>query len=85
MQESKSQFLTSKLANVRSMEQRCLVLDHKIALQNFKILALKAEIESLDVKYDEQSQKLMYSCWFRLFNLRVRVLKGDLIWFYGIF
>ncbi|KAG5247604.1 lon protease [Salix suchowensis] len=56
LQTSKSQMLASKLVNIRSMEQRCLVLVHKIAFQDFKILALKSEIESLDAKYDAYSQ-----------------------------
>ncbi|KAF9684163.1 hypothetical protein SADUNF_Sadunf04G0089100 [Salix dunnii] len=56
LQTSKSKMLASKLVNIRSMEQRCLVLVHKIAFQNFKILALKSEIESLDAKYDAYSQ-----------------------------
>jgi hypothetical protein len=49
--------LASKLVNIRSIEQRCLVLVHKIAFQNFKILVLKSEIESLDAKYDPDSQE----------------------------
>lgn len=57
LQTSKSQVLASKLVNIRSIEQRCLVLVHKIAFQNFKILVLKSEIESLDAKYDPDSQE----------------------------
>ncbi|XP_038716889.1 uncharacterized protein LOC120010154 isoform X2 [Tripterygium wilfordii] len=40
------------------MEQRCLALDQKIASQNFKISVLNSEIESLDAKHLEDSQKL---------------------------
>lgn len=58
LQESKSQVLASKYANIRAMEQRCLVLEQKIAAQNFKILALKSEIESLDDRYCACSRHL---------------------------
>ncbi|XP_011009931.1 PREDICTED: uncharacterized protein LOC105114907 [Populus euphratica] len=57
LQTSKSRMLASNLVNIRSIEQRCLVLVHKIAFQNFKILVLKSEIESLDAKYDADSQE----------------------------
>ncbi|KAI9123478.1 hypothetical protein K1719_004778 [Acacia pycnantha] len=33
---------------MRSMEQRCFLLDNKVALRNYKILALKSEIENLE-------------------------------------
>ncbi|CAK7350204.1 unnamed protein product [Dovyalis caffra] len=69
LQASKSHILASKLANIRSMEQRCLVLDHKIAFQNFKILALKSEIENLDAKYDADSQQ------FRVFKSEVEEME----------
>lgn len=57
LQTSNSQMLASKLVNIRSIEQRCLVLVHKNAFQNFKILVLKSEVESLDAKYDADSQE----------------------------
>ncbi|KAG7959819.1 hypothetical protein I3843_10G088100 [Carya illinoinensis] len=57
-QANKSQVLEWKHANIRAMEQRCLVLDQKIAATNFKISALKSEIESLDAKYCTDSQQL---------------------------
>ncbi|KAB1999908.1 hypothetical protein ES319_D12G193600v1 [Gossypium barbadense] len=40
------------------MERSCLFLDQKIASQNFRISALKSDIENLDTKYDSSSQKL---------------------------
>ncbi|TXG47928.1 hypothetical protein EZV62_027222 [Acer yangbiense] len=49
-QANKSQMLSSKLAIIRSIEQSCLLIDQKIATQNFKIASLKSEIEKLDVK-----------------------------------
>ncbi|XP_059436468.1 uncharacterized protein LOC132169452 [Corylus avellana] len=55
-QANKSQVLASKHANIRSMEQRCLVLEQKIASQSFKISALKSKIETLDAKYCTVSQ-----------------------------
>ncbi|XVE88382.1 hypothetical protein DITRI_Ditri19aG0065500 [Diplodiscus trichospermus] len=58
LQANKSQVLESKLARIRSMEQRCLFLDQKIASQNFKISALKSEIENLDAKYNSSSRQL---------------------------
>ncbi|XP_041026798.1 uncharacterized protein LOC121266987 isoform X3 [Juglans microcarpa x Juglans regia] len=57
-QANKSQVLEWKHANIRAMEQRCLVFDQKIAADNFKISALKSEIESLDAKYCTDSQQL---------------------------
>ncbi|XP_021904102.1 uncharacterized protein LOC110819280 isoform X2 [Carica papaya] len=58
LQRNKSQVLAFKLENIRSMERRCLILDRQIALQNFKISALKSEVESLDSKYEAISQEL---------------------------
>ncbi|KAF3449935.1 hypothetical protein FNV43_RR06014 [Rhamnella rubrinervis] len=58
LQASKSMALSSKLANIRSMEQRCSLLDLKVASQNFKICRLKSEIERLDAKYESDSQQL---------------------------
>ncbi|XP_061355535.1 uncharacterized protein LOC133300064 [Gastrolobium bilobum] len=58
LQANKSQILASKLANIRAMEQRCSLLDRKIASQNFKILALKSQIENLEVKYESVWQEL---------------------------
>lgn len=57
LQANKSRILASKLANLRATEQRCLVLDQKIAYQNFKILSLKSQIENLEVKYESVSQE----------------------------
>ncbi|KDP37979.1 hypothetical protein JCGZ_04622 [Jatropha curcas] len=58
LQENKLQILASKQAEIRSMEQRCLLMDHEIAFQNFKILALKSEIESLDARYNTDLHQL---------------------------
>ncbi|XP_010541170.1 PREDICTED: uncharacterized protein LOC104814695 [Tarenaya hassleriana] len=58
LQASKSQILASKLANIRSMEHRCLMLDHKIATQNLKISILKSEIEDSDAKYQIIARQL---------------------------
>ncbi|KAK3205049.1 hypothetical protein Dsin_019095 [Dipteronia sinensis] len=57
-QANKSQILLSKLAIIRSIEQRCLLIDQKIASQNFKIASLKSEIEKLDAKYLDSYQRL---------------------------
>ncbi|XP_059665559.1 uncharacterized protein LOC132311585 [Cornus florida] len=48
LQINKSQILASKLSNIRSMEQRCLKLDYKIASQHFIISSLNSQIDSLD-------------------------------------
>ncbi|XP_050235330.1 uncharacterized protein LOC126683466 [Mercurialis annua] len=58
LQVNKSQILASKLRDVTSMEQRCLILERNIAFQNYKILALKSEIQRLDAKYEADSQQL---------------------------
>ncbi|XVF27318.1 hypothetical protein REPUB_Repub14bG0096800 [Reevesia pubescens] len=58
LQANKSQVLESKLAHIRSMEQRCLFLDQKIASQNFKISAFKSEIENLEAQYNSSSRQL---------------------------
>lgn len=58
LQSHKSRVLASKLANIRAMEQRCLLFDRKIASQNFKILSLKSQIENLEAKYDSLSQEI---------------------------
>ncbi|XP_019434853.1 PREDICTED: uncharacterized protein LOC109341409 [Lupinus angustifolius] len=58
LQSNKSLILASMLAKIRAMEQRCLMLDHKIASQSFKILSLKSQIENLEVKYESVSQEL---------------------------
>ncbi|XP_002519679.2 uncharacterized protein LOC8264107 [Ricinus communis] len=58
LQANKSQVLESKLADIRSMEQRCFILDRNIAFQNFRILALKSEIQKLDTKYQADSHQL---------------------------
>lgn len=50
--------LAARHANIRAREQRCLVLDQKIAFQKFQISALNSEIESLDEKYRTDSQHL---------------------------
>ncbi|XP_047148789.1 uncharacterized protein LOC124821032 [Vigna umbellata] len=57
-QADKSRALASKLANIRASEQRCSWLDHKIASQNFKLLALKCQIENLEAKHDSLSLQL---------------------------
>ncbi|XP_062094937.1 uncharacterized protein LOC133800865 isoform X2 [Humulus lupulus] len=58
LESSKSLVLASKLAEIRATEQRCFVLDQKIAVQNFKILALKSEIETIDSNYEIYSKQL---------------------------
>ncbi|XP_010274868.1 PREDICTED: cingulin-like protein 1 [Nelumbo nucifera] len=51
LQSKKSLLLTTKIQKIRSMEQRCLVLEQKNAVLNLKILAHKTEIETLEAKY----------------------------------
>ena len=60
LQANKSLELESRLEDIRIAEQRCYVLDQKIASQNFKISALKSEINRLDSKYETDSQQLRY-------------------------
>ncbi|KAK7368261.1 hypothetical protein VNO80_10285 [Phaseolus coccineus] len=57
-QADKSRALASKLANIRASEQRCSWLDHKIASQQFKLLAIKCQIEKLEAKQDSLSLQL---------------------------
>ncbi|RYR14173.1 hypothetical protein Ahy_B04g070778 isoform B [Arachis hypogaea] len=56
LQANKSRVLASKLANIRATEQRCFLLDHKIASQNFNLLSLTSQIHNLEAKYDSLSQ-----------------------------
>ncbi|KAK4259191.1 hypothetical protein QN277_005547 [Acacia crassicarpa] len=58
MQVRKSQVLASRLANIRSMEQRCFLLDNKVALRNYKILALKSEIENLEGRLETGASEM---------------------------
>ncbi|KAK8664569.1 hypothetical protein V6N13_084353 [Hibiscus sabdariffa] len=58
LQANKCQVLESKLARIRSMERSCLLLDQKISSQNFRISALRSEIENLDAKYGSSSRQL---------------------------
>lgn len=58
LQGNKSRVLASKLANIRATEQRCSLLDHKIASQHFKLRALTSQIDNLEAKYDSLSQQL---------------------------
>ncbi|KAF5472490.1 hypothetical protein F2P56_009204 [Juglans regia] len=77
-QANKSQVLEWKHANIRAMEQRCLVFDQKIAADNFKISTLKSEIESLDAKDCTDSQQLRYIVGlFRILRWEVEEL-GEL-------
>jgi len=57
-QADKSRALASKLASIRASEQRCSWLDHKIASQQFKLLAVKCQIENLEAKHDLLSLQL---------------------------
>lgn len=60
LQAHKSRILASKLANIRSVEQRCSLLHRKIASQDFNILSLKSQIENLEAKYESVSQEFRY-------------------------
>ncbi|PRQ29470.1 putative herpesvirus UL139, cytomegalovirus [Rosa chinensis] len=69
-QANKSQELALKLASMGAMEQRCLVLEQKIAAQSFKIWALRSDIERLDAKYQSDLEKL------RVLKSEVEELEG---------
>ncbi|KAL4387842.1 hypothetical protein GQ457_09G003810 [Hibiscus cannabinus] len=58
LQANKCQVLESKLARIRSTERSCLLLDQKISSQNFRISALRSEIENIDAKYGSSSRQL---------------------------
>ncbi|XP_057536533.1 uncharacterized protein LOC130814474 isoform X2 [Amaranthus tricolor] len=58
LQRKKSLLLSGKHAKIRSLEQNCLMLDHKLASDNFKISSLKSLIEFLDRKYQTSVQQL---------------------------
>ncbi|KAM7500682.1 hypothetical protein LguiA_025096 [Lonicera macranthoides] len=69
LQINKSQILASKLSDIRSMEQRCLKFDHKIASQQFIISSLKSEIDHLDSEYLNNLQR------FRVLKTEVEELE----------
>ncbi|XP_057949141.1 uncharacterized protein LOC131144477 isoform X2 [Malania oleifera] len=58
LQANKSLLLVSKLSNFRSTELRCLMLEQKIASQNFQISSLKSEIACLNANYQNFAQQL---------------------------
>ncbi|KAL2898141.1 Synaptonemal complex protein 2-like [Bienertia sinuspersici] len=58
IQKSKSLLLSAKHSAIRLLEQRCLIMDHKLASNHFKISSLKSEIEFLDRKYHTCAQQL---------------------------
>ncbi|XP_042519730.1 rho-associated protein kinase 2 [Macadamia integrifolia] len=58
LQSKNSLLLESKLLNIRSMEQRCLILEQRNAALNFKILGHRSEISSLEAKYLSTFQQL---------------------------
>lgn len=66
VQNKKSSILSSKISNIRSMEQRCLVLEQINAASKYKILAYKSEIESVEARYQTAAHQF-------------RVLKSELI------
>ncbi|RZC65082.1 hypothetical protein C5167_008767 [Papaver somniferum] len=65
VQNKKSSVLSSKISNIRSMEQRCLVLEQINAASKYKILAYKSEIESVEARYQTAAHQF-------------RVLKSEL-------
>ncbi|KAL3503827.1 hypothetical protein ACH5RR_033668 [Cinchona calisaya] len=58
IQVSKCRDLASKLSNIRSMEQRCLILDCKIASHHLIISSLKTQLHRLDTIYEEIVQRI---------------------------
>ncbi|KAJ0927406.1 hypothetical protein HanRHA438_Chr04g0182521 [Helianthus annuus] len=58
LQLSKSQTLASKLQAIRSIEQSCLKLEHKVASQQFIISSIKSQLDHLDSVYLRQIQQL---------------------------
>ncbi|MCL7040869.1 hypothetical protein MKW94_005535 [Papaver nudicaule] len=65
VQNRKSSILSSKISNIRSMEQRCLLLEQMNAASKHKILAYKSEIESYEARYSTAAHQF-------------RVLKSEL-------
>lgn len=61
LQIIKSQLLSTKLSNIRSLEQCCLKLEQKIASRKFAIWSLKAQMDSLDSNYDHILQQIRYN------------------------
>ncbi|KAJ8449916.1 hypothetical protein Cgig2_029278 [Carnegiea gigantea] len=57
LQKNKSLLLSAKLAHIGSLEQRCLLLDHQLASQNFKISSIKSQIGFLERKYQNLAQQ----------------------------
>ncbi|KAK3010840.1 hypothetical protein RJ639_011519 [Escallonia herrerae] len=60
VQANKYQVLQSKLSNVRSIERRCLKLDHKISSQHVVVSFLKAEIDRLSYGYAAVLQQFRF-------------------------
>ncbi|KAJ3692115.1 hypothetical protein LUZ60_012465 [Juncus effusus] len=58
LQSKKSELLSSKLTNLRYMEQRCLLLDKRRSELGFQILTEKSEIDSLNIKYQSLAREL---------------------------
>ncbi|KAH7841650.1 hypothetical protein Vadar_032669 [Vaccinium darrowii] len=58
LQITKSQLLSTKLSNIRSLEQYCFKLEQKIASRQFSISSLKSEMDSLDSKYAHILQQI---------------------------
>ncbi|XP_058202102.1 uncharacterized protein LOC131316688 isoform X1 [Rhododendron vialii] len=61
LQIIKSQLLSTKLSNIRSLEQCCLKFEQKIASRKFAISSLKAQMDSLDSNYDHILQQIRVS------------------------
>ncbi|KAF6142843.1 hypothetical protein GIB67_002707 [Kingdonia uniflora] len=57
LQSKKSQLVNEKLSNIRSMEQRCFMLEQINASLNFKILGYKSEFERIGVNYQKDAQQ----------------------------
>ncbi|KAJ4770027.1 hypothetical protein LUZ62_066280 [Rhynchospora pubera] len=58
LQSTKSQLLSSKLANLRCLEQRHLLLERRHAELGFRILAEKSKIDSIDSRYQSATCEL---------------------------
>ncbi|KAJ0964965.1 hypothetical protein J5N97_026103 [Dioscorea zingiberensis] len=69
LQSKKSQLLEQKLAKIRQMEQRCLLLEKQNAELGFQILAKKSEIDCLDAMYHDDAHQ------FRALKLEIDELE----------
>lgn len=61
LQRSKSQILSAKLSKLRCAERRCLLLERRRAEVRFQVLAMTAEIEAIEARYQSSADLFRWS------------------------